>query len=139
VFANAWHWVDPAIAIPKTRAVLSAGGHLVLIWHALVPAGPVAADIDSVYAQHQLHAAQPAPSRPDTSALEEAGFSVSTDSFFVETMWDTGAWLDQQFTVSTHAVLHTAAAQQLRSDLFDAIGPAGLAITEQTHVVTARQ
>ena len=137
VFANAWHWVDPTIAIPKTRAILNAGGHLILIWHALVPAGPAAADIDAVYARHQLPTAQPAPSRPDTSTLEESGFSVTTTSFLAGTTWDTGAWLDQQFTVSTHVVLDAAVARRLRGDLLDAVGTEGLATTEQTHVITA--
>ncbi|MFI5938450.1 class I SAM-dependent methyltransferase [Actinoplanes sp. NPDC051494] len=33
VVAQAWHWVDPARAVPEVARVLSPGGHLGLIWN----------------------------------------------------------------------------------------------------------
>ena len=139
VFANAWHWVDPVAAIPKAAAILASGGYLVLLWHALVPTGAAAAAIDAVYERHQLSTAQPAPSRPDTSALAGAGFTVTVDSRVVEATWETDAWIGQQFTVSSHVVLGAAASQRLRDDLADAIGPAGVTLAEVSHVVIAQR
>jgi SAM-dependent methyltransferase len=31
--AQAWHWVDPAVAVPEVARVLSPGGRLGLIWN----------------------------------------------------------------------------------------------------------
>ena len=33
VYAQAWHWVDPALACPEAARVLAPGGHLGMIWN----------------------------------------------------------------------------------------------------------
>ena len=37
VFAASFHWVDPAVALPKVRGILDDGGQLALIWNRLDP------------------------------------------------------------------------------------------------------
>ena len=137
VFANSWHWVDRATALSRIQDTLAPRGHLVLIWHALRPAGPIADRIDDVYRRAELPDAQPAPTSPDTSYLTEAGFTVATHTHLVESRWSTADWLDQQFTISTHLVLTPTRAQQLRRNLVDTIGEGGVPITEHTYVVAA--
>jgi len=60
--------------------MLTAGGHLILIWHALRPTGPTVDRIDAVYRRSGLPDAQPTPATPGTSYLTAAGFTVTTDT-----------------------------------------------------------
>lgn len=137
VFANSWHWVDRTAALSKVRNMLAADGYLVLIWHALRPAGAIAERIDHVYRRSGLPDAQPAPTPPDTGYFTAAGFTVATDVHLAERMWPARDWLDQQFTISTHLVLTPPVARRLRRDLADVIGSTGVLVVEHTHTVTA--
>src|ERR1700753_1748114 len=49
VFAASFHWVDPAMALPKIRGILDDGGKLALIWNRLRPTNPTRAEFESIY------------------------------------------------------------------------------------------
>jgi SAM-dependent methyltransferase len=52
VCAQAWHWVDPARAVPETARVLRPGGTLSLIWNIRDHTEPWVARLDEVMHRH---------------------------------------------------------------------------------------
>ena len=52
VFAASFHWVDPAVALPKIRTVLRPGGRLALMWNRLSPTKPTRTDFAAIYADY---------------------------------------------------------------------------------------
>jgi len=49
VFAASFHWVDPAVALPKIRGILNDGGKLALIWNRLRPTNPTRAEFEAKF------------------------------------------------------------------------------------------
>jgi SAM-dependent methyltransferase len=45
-FGQAWHWVDPDLAVPEVLRVLKPGGALACFWNQAVPEGPWAGGYD---------------------------------------------------------------------------------------------
>ncbi|WP_430785467.1 class I SAM-dependent methyltransferase [Actinoplanes sp. G11-F43] len=52
VCAQAWHWVDPARAVPEMARVLRPGGTLSLVWNVRDHAEPWVAALDDVLRRH---------------------------------------------------------------------------------------
>ncbi|GAA2545705.1 class I SAM-dependent methyltransferase [Winogradskya consettensis] len=52
VVAQAWHWVDTALAVPEVARVLRPGGTLSLVWNVRDHAEPWVALLDNVLHQH---------------------------------------------------------------------------------------
>ena len=48
VVASAWHWMDPAVAIPEIARVLRPGGTLCLVWSRRDRSVPWVADLEAV-------------------------------------------------------------------------------------------
>ncbi|MET9251704.1 methyltransferase domain-containing protein [Nonomuraea sp. NPDC003709] len=62
IVAQAWHWVDPALAVPEVARVLVPGGTLSLVWNVRDLAEPWVADLDGILHQHSRHAIDTRPS-----------------------------------------------------------------------------
>jgi SAM-dependent methyltransferase len=52
VVAQAWHWVDPELAVPEVARVLRPGGALSLVWNVRDHTEPWVALLDNVLHQH---------------------------------------------------------------------------------------
>ena len=52
VVAQAWHWVDPRLAIPEVARVLRPGGTLSLIWNVRDHTDPWVARLDEILRRH---------------------------------------------------------------------------------------
>ncbi len=52
VVAQAWHWVDPAVAVPEVARVLRPGGTLSLIWNIRDHSEPRVARLDELLRRH---------------------------------------------------------------------------------------
>jgi len=50
--AQAWHWVDPALGVPKLARLLNRGGSAVLFWNYEEFDEPVRSVLDTVYAEY---------------------------------------------------------------------------------------
>lgn len=80
--AQAWHWVDPAIGVPKAAAALSEGGHLAIFGHVPIPpTGALSSALRAVFEAHVPGAwGQPSPQNwylpagPVAGMITEAGF-----------------------------------------------------------------
>jgi SAM-dependent methyltransferase len=54
VVAQAWHWVDPARAVPEIARVLRPGGSLGLVWNTRDESEPWVAALSDVLAEHAV-------------------------------------------------------------------------------------
>jgi SAM-dependent methyltransferase len=150
LFAQSFHWVDPDVALPKVRRMLTKRGRLALAWNRLFPIKPSRSDFASIYGDY-LEAGSPLVTAAPTGGtgsgmdvghlddvLEEADFTVEQRTYRREAHYDREQWLDLVFTYSNLLVLPTEQARQLRARLAERIGPAGVTVGGDALLVTAR-
>ena len=130
VFAASFHWVDPAVALPKIHSILGDGGKLALIWNRLRPTRPTRAQFESIYKDYIDIDARGADGAPDdlTDLLTRAGFTVTHRSYQHNLHYSTQQWVDIAFTFSNHLTLAADKATELRSKMADLIGPSGVSV-----------
>jgi SAM-dependent methyltransferase len=130
VFAASFHWVDPAVALPKIRGILGDGGKLALIWNRLRPTRPTRAQFESIYKDYMDIDARAADGKPGdlTDLLTGAGFTVTHRSYQHNLHYSTQQWVDIAFTFSNHLTLAADKATELRSKMADLIGPSGVSV-----------
>ena len=130
VFAASFHWVDPAVALPKIRGVLADGGKLALIWNRLRPSRPTRAQFESIYKDYMDIDARGADGQPGdlTDLLTGAGFTVTHRSYPHHLHYSTRQWLDIAFTFSNHLTLAADKATELRTRMSELIGPSGVSV-----------
>jgi SAM-dependent methyltransferase len=150
LFAQSFHWVDPDVALPKVRRLLTKRGRLAMAWNRLFPVNPSRSDFAQIYRDY-LDAASPmvtaAPTGGTVSgmdvghlddALEAAEFIVGRRTYRREARYDREQWLDLVFTYSNHLVLPAEQAKELRGRLAERIGPGGVTAAGDTLLITAR-
>jgi SAM-dependent methyltransferase len=137
--AQAWHWIDPAVGIPKAARVLAPGGRLALFWNFASFDPSTRSALDAVY-RHV------APELSEHSVVRDGGPATVTDHLaelrhaeqFADlehrrypwtTTYSRGAWLDLVATHSDHATLP---AEQL-AELLAALGRAVDALGGSVH------
>ena len=130
VFAASFHWVDPAVALPKIHSILGDGGKLALIWNRLRPTRPTRAQFESIYKDYMDIDARGADGAPGdlTDLLTRAGFTVTHRSYQHNLHYSTQQWVDIAFTFSNHLTLAADKATELRSKMADLIGPSGVSV-----------
>lgn len=130
VFAASFHWVDPAVALPKVHALLNPGGRLALIWNRLIPTRPSRADFDSVYRDYVESYSDHADSdaREVLDRIASAGFDVTQRTYPHDEHYSRERWLDLSFTYSNQLTLPADKADELRARLSDLIGPDGVQV-----------
>jgi SAM-dependent methyltransferase len=125
--AQAWHWVDPAIAIPKAAALLRPGGTLALFWNHDETDEPARAAMEEVYRQYApelrssvVNGGNRQSDRPHVGGLEASGLfaSVRTSTYRWERSYSRGEWVGLVATHSDHLRLDPAR----RAALLDALG-----------------
>ncbi len=130
VFAASFHWVDPAVALPKIRDILGDGGKLALIWNRLRPTRPTRAEFESIYKDYMDIDARGADGEPAdlTQLLTGAGFTVTHRSYPHNLQYSTQEWVDIAFTFSNHLTLAAEKATELRDRMAELIGPSGVSV-----------
>ena len=126
VFAASFHWVDPAVALPKIRGVLNDGGKLALIWNRLRPTNPTRAEFESIYRDYMDVKTHGGDGNPDeiVDLLAAAGFTVTQRRYPHDLHYSAQQWVDIAFTFSNQLILDAAKAAELRARLAERIGPA---------------
>ncbi len=150
LFAQSFHWVDPAAALPKIRRLLAPGGRLALAWNRLFPVQPSRADFAEVYRDF-LDAASPLVTGTLTGGtgsgmdsadvvtdLEGAGFVVQLLTYERGEQYTRDQWLDLVFTYSNHLVLPADRAAELRARLAAVIGDGGVQVGGDTLLIVAQ-
>jgi SAM-dependent methyltransferase len=150
LFAQSFHWVDPDVALPKVRRILSQRGRLALAWNRLFPVDPSRDDFAPIYRDYMEPGAPPATPAPTGGAapgldigrvddmLEDAGFALARRNYHRQAHLDGDQWLGLVFTYSNHLVLPARAARELRKRLAERIGPGGVTVGDDTLLITAR-
>lgn len=130
VFAASFHWVDPAVALPKARDVLNDGGKLALLWNRLRPTRPTRAEFESIYQDYMDSETWPVDGTPDdlTALLATAGFSVTHRSYPHNLHYSAQQWVQLVFTYSNHLTLAAEQASELRTRLAERIGAEGVSV-----------
>lgn len=124
--AQAWHWVDPAVAIPKAAALLRPGGTLAVFWNYDQIGEPAQAAIDDVYRKYAPELLRRSivngGNRPHVDDLEASGLfaSVRTVTYPWEHTCSGAEWVGLVATHSDHLRLDPAR----RAALLDALGRA---------------
>ncbi|TEA04080.1 class I SAM-dependent methyltransferase [Mycobacteroides salmoniphilum] len=131
LFAQSFHWVEPAAALPKVLTVLRPGGRLALVWNRIVPTTPTQHELDTVYADFMDTTRRPSIDTEDTVSptLEKSGYRVRHSHFAERRHFSTQAYLDMVFTYSNHLTLDAATRSLLRTRLEDKIGDDGVDTT----------
>jgi SAM-dependent methyltransferase len=130
VFAASFHWVDPAVALPKIRGVLNDRGKLALIWNRLRPTNPTRADFETIYRDYMDVETHRGDGNPDeiVAMIAAAGFTVSQRKYPHDVHYTAQQWVDIAFTFSNQLILAADKATELRSRLTERIGPAGVSV-----------
>ncbi|WP_305784348.1 class I SAM-dependent methyltransferase [Symbioplanes lichenis] len=119
VVAQAWHWVDPAVAVPEVARVLRPGGTLSLIWNVRDHREPWVARLDELLHRHTR-------AEIDTAPAVGAPFG---DPERTEIRWThrltRGELLDMVASRSYVIVLPAAERARLLADVEALVGDAG--------------
>jgi len=130
VFAASFHWVDPAVALPKVRGILNDGGKLALIWNWLRPTNPTRADFEAIYRDYMDVETHRGDGNPNAvvDMITAAGFTVTQRKYPHDLHYSAQQWVDIAFTFSHQLILAADKAAELRSRLIEHIGPAGVSV-----------
>jgi SAM-dependent methyltransferase len=149
VFGQSFHWVNPDVALPKVHRLLSAGGHLALMWNRLLPTHPTRSDLAAIYRDYMDPGSPlvdgswngPIDSEHRTDGLiapiTAAGFTVEERTYPRDDHYSTEQWLDLSFTYSNHLVLAAEKASELRTRLAERIGSNGVSVGGDTLLILA--
>jgi SAM-dependent methyltransferase len=138
ISAQAWHWVDPALAVPKAARLLNPGGTLALFWNFEDFVDEEQRIVDTVYAEHapELAAmiAQGASHRDDRSYADDLRVggefgTVTTHTYEWTKSIPVDFWIRREGTQSAHLLLEP---QRLRG-LQDALRAALTAHGDEVH------
>jgi SAM-dependent methyltransferase len=130
VFAASFHWVDPAVALPKIRGILDDGGKLALIWNRLRPTNPARAEFEEIYSDYMDVETRSGDGHPGDVAdmIAASGFNVTQRKYPHDLHYSAQQWVDIAFTFSNQLLIPADKAEELRARLIDRIGPAGVSV-----------
>ena len=123
VFAASFHWVDPDVALPKVRELLTARGRLAMLWNRVRPVGALAQRLVSVIDDYSDgHAAESARTSAELhDLLTAAGYNSSERQYSRRFRLSPDDFVALQFTYSRFLVLDDERADELRNRLTDVI------------------
>jgi SAM-dependent methyltransferase len=130
VFAASFHWVDPAVALPKIRGILNDGGKLALIWNRLRPTNPTRAEFEAIYRDYmdvETHRGDGNPGEI-VDLIAAAGFTVTERKYPHDLHYSAQQWVDIAFTFSHQLTLAADKATELRTRLAERIGADGVSV-----------
>jgi SAM-dependent methyltransferase len=130
VFAASFHWVDPAVALPKIRGILDGGGKLALIWNRLRPTNPTRAEFEAIYRDYMNVETHWVDGNPGEviDMIAAAGFTVTEQKYPHDLHYSAQQWVDIAFTFSHQLILAADKATELRARLVERIGADGVSV-----------
>ncbi|MBV8861956.1 MAG: methyltransferase domain-containing protein [Mycobacterium sp.] len=137
MFAASFHWVDPAVALPKVRDILNDGGQLALIWNRLRPTKPTRAEFESIYRDYTNVDRHITDGNGDdiVDLLTAAGFTVTQRRYPHDLHYSAQQWVDIAFTFSHQLILDAEEAAELRARLVERIGSDGVSVGGQAMAI----
>jgi SAM-dependent methyltransferase len=133
VFAASFHWVDPAVALPKVASILTDGGRLALLWNRLRPTQPSHEDLSKIYRDYlsvdaYSHDHDDRDARTLLSVLRGAGLGITERTYPQKLHFSREQWLELLFTYSNYLTLPDDAAAELRGRLTERIDDTGVTV-----------
>jgi SAM-dependent methyltransferase len=132
VFAASYHWVDPAVALPKITGVLADAGRLALLWNRLRPIAPSHEQFSEIYRDYLPSDADDRARDHDASGVlntvAAAGFDIDQRTYSRTLQFSRDQWLELLFTYSNYLTLPDDAAAELRRRLAERIDDAGVTV-----------
>jgi SAM-dependent methyltransferase len=135
VFSSSFHWVDPAVSLPKVREILRRNGKLALLWNRLTPISPTADEFDEIYRNYMVDG--DGNFDEIAAAVAAAGYSVTRRAYSRTVRYTSQQWIDWAFTHSSHLTLTPDKAAELRIRLAERIGSDGVAIDAEALAIVA--
>lgn len=141
-FGQSFHWVDPAVALPKLASLLNPDGRLVLAWNRIRPAEPLRQEIESISAE--FGSATPAANSANNAEtalqtlLRSSDFAVERIEISEDVQYTAEDWLSLVFTHSNHIILEPEIQTELRHRLQAVIGDAGVSATNNALALDCR-
>lgn len=135
VCGQAWHWVDPHVAVPKAATVLRSGGTLALFWNRSWLSGDVKDELDGVYRYRAPQLLTPAESADDeppyVGDIERSGLFEKPFSrrYGWQASYTTQEWVQLVQTHSDHLVMDPRSRAALVADVADVIDAHGGVLT----------
>lgn len=143
LFAQSFHWVEPAGAARKAWDLLRPGGVLALCWNRFTEIDPPRERISEVDERHlaSVPSARPSERREESvdNLLQEVGFTVVRRTFQEDVRLTGDAWLELLFTYSRYLVLDETTRAQVRAELAALVGPDGVHIENDALLVLAHK
>jgi SAM-dependent methyltransferase len=149
VFGQSFHWVDPSVGLPKIHALLPTGGQLALMWNRLIPTKPTDGDFAEIYRDYMdpglslVGGSSIGVTESDdnidrlTASITASGFTVDKHTYPRDDHYSTERWVDLVFTYSSHLILATDKAAELRAKLAERIGARGVSVGGDTLLILA--
>jgi ubiquinone/menaquinone biosynthesis C-methylase UbiE len=132
-FGQSFHWVDPAVALPKLAPLLNPDGRLVLTWNRIRLDEPLRQEIESITAEFGV--VTPAANSANNAEialqtlLRTSDFAVERIEISEDLHYSGENWLNLVFTHSNHIILEPEIQTELRRRLRTTIGDAGVRAT----------
>lgn len=149
--AQAWHWIDPAVGLPKAAEILRPGGRLAVFWNVGVPPRELKAKLDGIYrrlapaAERHSVLLGNAERRTNTIAGVVGEFGglfaqPRAQSWTWKQRYSAGAWRELLLTHSDLRALAPDAREALLEAVESALQEAGgeFEMTYETHLVSMR-
>jgi SAM-dependent methyltransferase len=138
-FAASFHWVDPAVALPKVTEILGKRGRLALLWNRLRAERPIGIEMDDIYRDYLEVAAYSRTNDTDgvTDALKAAGFGVALTGYPRTLQFVGEQWIELLFTYSSFLTLDEEAGVELRRRLAERIGSRELTVVGDSLAIVA--
>jgi SAM-dependent methyltransferase len=141
-FGQSFHWVDPAVALPKLASLLNPDGRLVLAWNRIRAAEPLRQEIESISAE--FGSATPAANSANNAEtalqtlLRTSDFAVERIEINEDLHYSGEDWLSLVFTHSNHIILEPEIQTELRQRLRSVIGDTGVSATNNALALECR-
>lgn len=148
-FGQSFHWVDPAVALPTIRTVLTPGGTLALAWNDIEPIGELKTRLDATAARFHTDgrtASLGAAGAEDTFAhvehpaiaqLSDAGFTPTEATFVDDLHYSKHEWLSMVFTYSAQLTMDPVKRAVMREEMSAEIPDGGLDARNEALLVLA--
>lgn len=147
LFADSWHWIDPAAGLPKAAELLEGNGTIARLWNGYTVDESVIDAFDAVYRRHAPEIVQVwRPRHAETGRNDDftaGGFfdSLERRSYRWQRVVTAAEWVSVVETVSDHQRLGRQRLTLLLRELREAIERLGGSIQShhETHLVLARR
>ena len=142
VFGQSFHWVDPAVALPKLTSLVKPDGRLALMWNRITPAQPKREALERISADSGVSAPFANSANNAEAALHallhSADFEVERVEACEALHYSTSDWLGLVFTHSNHVILEPDAKAELRTRLRDCLGDDGVSASNDALALICR-